>query len=160
MGTNRYHQTRDTDISTFQLKTNFFFKKKRGGFFSQYNKKQKKKLPWHIIKFLNLPRTDTFNARITIFRTCMFFDSLENPVTAFSPFNISRSPPHDKNTFDSLYKNNILSNKHLRKKKEANLRSEKPSHRVHSIIISSARIPFRFRFSHSRWYTTTTLSTL
>ena len=156
MGTNRYHQTRDTDISTFQLKTNFL-KKNLVNIIGINNNKN---IPRHIIKFLNLPRTDTINARITIFRTCMFFDSLENPVTSFSPFNISRSPPHDKNTFDSLCKI-FLAVKHLRKKKrEANLRSEKPSIRVHSIIISSARIPFRFRFSHSRWYITTTTTTL
>ena len=67
---------------------------------------KEKKIPWHLIKFFNILPIDSTNAsaRITIFRACMLLDSLENPVASFSPFNIPRSPPHDKDTFDNLWK--------------------------------------------------------
>ena len=127
---------------------------------------KEKKIPWHLIKFFNILPIDSTNAsaRITIFRACMLLDSLENPVASFSPFNIPRSPPHDKNTFDNLFKkgkkNKIQQKRLLLKDKKwvFNLRSETPIIRVWSIIISSARISFWFWFSHSRWYITLSTS--
>ena len=79
-------------------------------------KKEKRKIPWHIIKLSNILSIDISNARITIFRTCMFLDSLENLITMFSPFNISSSPPQNKNTFNSLWKKKEKKDQQKRKR--------------------------------------------
>lgn len=53
----------------------------------------------------------------------MFLDSLENPVTTFAPFYISRSPPHDENTLDSLTPPKKKISKNAQEKREQLLTS-------------------------------------